>query len=77
MWVFPNPAEAQAEIRWEGLSDGQILLCDMNGKTLKELAYIQSERQVLPLEGLAKGYYFVKRVHQNGTVLEVKKLIVK
>ena len=77
MWVFPNPAEAQAEIRWEGLSDGQILLCDMNGKTLKELAYIQSERQVLPLEGLAKGCYFVKRVHQNGTVLEVKKLIVK
>ena len=77
MQVFPNPAERQAEIRWGVPFEGQILLCDQNGKTLKQLDFTQSDGFVLSLEGMAKGIYYVKRVNQIGKVLEVKKLIVK
>jgi len=77
MQVFPNPAEKQVEIRWATPSDGQLLLCDLNGKVVKQFSFAQSDSFVLPLEGLAKGSYFVKRVHPSGAVLEVKKLIVK
>ena len=77
MWLFPNPAENQVEIRWEEPFDGQILICDLNGRMVKKQDVSHSEAFVMPLDGLAKGYYFVKRVDQNGMVLDVKKLIVK
>ena len=77
MWLFPNPAENQVEIRWEAPFDGQILICDLNGRTVKKQGLVHSESLVMSLEGWAKGCYFVKRVNQKGMVLEVKKLIVK
>ena len=77
MQMFPNPAENQVEIHFEAGSEGQIQICDLNGKIVKTLGFSHADALVMPLEGLAKGCYFVKRVHQNGTVLEVKKLIVK
>ena len=77
MQLFPNPAENQVEIRWETVTDGQIQVHDLNGKIVKTQDFSRCEALVMPLEGLSKGCYFVKRVGRDGTVLEVKKLIIK
>ena len=77
MQMFPNPAENQVEIHFESGSEGQIQICDLNGKTVKTQGFSHSDTLVIQLEGLAKGCYFVKRVGKDGTVLESKKLIVK
>lgn len=77
MQVFPNPAEKQVTVEWQGAGDGQIQLYDLQGKLMKQLDFVAAEKISLSLEGLAQGAYLLKRVDKNGTLLGTKKLIIK
>ena len=77
MQLFPNPTENQVQVTWNGIADGQLCLCDLNGKLLKRIDFSQTECLILSLEGLAKGWYIVERIDKNGLVVEQRKLIVK
>ena len=77
MQLFPNPAEMQVQVAWNGVANGQVRLCDMNGKPLKQIDFSKAESLSLSIEGLAKGCYIVERCDKNGLVVEQSKLIVK
>ncbi len=77
MKVYPNPAESQVNIQMKDLCNGQIVICDSQGKTVRQIAFEQCDRMTLATEGLAKGLYLVKRTDENGTVLEMETLIIK
>ena len=77
MQVFPNPARNEVNVSWTGLSDGQISVCDMNGKVLKTLAFKQSDRLILALDGLAAGRYLLTRQSVDGIPVETESIIIK
>lgn len=77
MQVFPNPADKQVTVAWQGANDGQIRLYDLQGKLLKQLDFTAAEKVSLSLDGLAQGAYFLKRVDNNGMLLGTEKLIIK
>lgn len=77
MKVYPNPAENQINIQLKDFGNGQIVICDSQGKTVKQIAFEQSEKMTIATEDLAKGLYLVKRTDENGTVLETETLIIK
>ena len=77
MKVYPNPAESQVNIQMKDLCVGQIVICDSQGKTVRQIAIKQSDHVAIATEGLSKGLYFVKRTDENGTVLETETLIIK
>ena len=77
MKIYPNPAENQINIQMKDRCDGQFVICDSQGKTLKRIAFEQSDRMSIATDGLAKGLYFVKRLDKNGTVLETETLIIR
>lgn len=77
MKVYPNPAESQINIQLKNLCGGQIVICDSQGKTVKQVAFEQSDRMSIATDGLSKGLYFVKHLDGNGTVLEAETLIVR
>ena len=75
--IYPNPTEKEANIVWNGRDDGSILLCDMNGKTLKRIDFAQSESLRVDIGDLPKGCYLIKRCNRAGTTLDQGLLIVK
>ena len=75
--LFPNPANQSVTVAWNGAADGLIVLCDMQGKTLRKQSFAGAEQATIPLDGLAQGTYFVKRLAVNGMILDTEKLIVK
>ena len=77
MKIYPNPAESQINIQMKDCCDGQFVICDSQGKTLKQIAFEQIDRMSIATDGLAKGLYFVKRLDKDGTVLETETLIIR
>ena len=77
MKIYPNPAESQINIQVKDCCDGQFVICDSQGKTLKQIAFEQNDRMSIATDGMAKGLYFVKRLDKNGTVLETETLIIR
>ena len=77
MQVFPNPANKQVTVTWNGLADGKIVLCDLNGKVLRQVGFAQKEQVSFSVDNLAQGCYFVERQDASGMIIERKKLIVK
>ena len=77
MQVFPNPARNEVNVSWAGLTDGQISVCDLNGKVLKTQAFKQADRLTLALDGLAVGSYLMTRQSAEGATIETEKLIIK
>ena len=76
MQVYPNPATDEINVRWNGITDGQIILGDMNGKILKTVAFTRSNQLILPVEGLAKGTYLLTRQDLDGKSVETRTLII-
>jgi len=77
MELFPNPASEQLNVKWNVVSDGQILISDGNGKILKQQGFLRSDGMTVSIEGLPKGWYSVARTDKNGTVIETQVLIIK
>lgn len=77
MKVYPNPAENQINIQLKDFGNGQIVICDSQGKTVRQIAIEQNEKMTIATDGLAKGLYIVKCLNENGTVLETETLIIK
>jgi aminopeptidase N len=77
MQVFPNPAQKEVNVSWNTLSDGQIILSDLNGKVLKTKSFTQADRMVLSVEGLAQGTYLLTRQTLDGNLIETKTIIIK
>ena len=74
--VYPNPANGKINVRWNDITDGQIILGDMNGKKLKTVAFSQSDQLVFSVDGLAKGTYLLTRQDLDGKTIETKTLII-
>jgi len=77
MQVFPNPATKQVTVSWNGTTDGKIVLCDLNGKVLRQVTFTQKEQTNFSLENLSQGCYFIECHDASGMIIERKKLIVK
>lgn len=77
MKVYPNPAGNQVNIQMKDLRDGQVVICDSQGKAVRQIAIEQNEKMTIATDGLAKGLYIVKCLNENGTVLETETLIIK
>lgn len=77
MKIYPNPAENQINIQLQDFCNGQIAICDSQGKTVKRIAIKQSDRLNIATDGLAKGLYIVKCLNENGTVLETETVIIR
>ena len=77
MLVFPNPAQKEVNVSWNTLSDGQIILSDLNGKVLKTEGFTHADRMVLSVEGLAQGTYLLTRQTLDGSLIETKTIIIK
>lgn len=77
MKVYPNPAGNQVNIQMKDLRDGQVVICDSQGKVVRQIAIEQNEKMTIATDGLAKGLYIVKCLSENGTVLETETLIIK
>ena len=77
MLVFPNPTQKEVNVSWNTLSDGQIILSDLNGKVLKTWGFNQADRMVLSVEGLAQGTYLLTRQTLDGSLIETKTIIIK
>lgn len=75
--LYPNPAQGQVVVGWKGVAEGQIVLCDTEGRTLKTALFAQTEQITLALPDLVPGCYFVRKLDKNGTILETQKLIIK
>ena len=76
MQVYPNPANGEINVSWNCISDGQIVVSDMNGKMLKTVAFSQSSQLILSVEGLAKGTYLLTRQALDGKSIETRTLII-
>ena len=77
MLVFPNPTQKEVNVSWNTLSDGQIILSDLNGKVLKTWGFNQADRMVLSVEGLAQGTYLLTRQTLDGSLIETNTIIIK
>ena len=75
--LYPNPTQGQVVVGWKGVAEGQIVLCDTEGRTLKTALFAQTEQITLALPDLVPGCYFVRKLDKNGTILETQKLIIK
>ena len=77
MQVFPNPAENQVNVRWQGKVSGQLVLTDLNGRVLKRFAVDDTDTLQFSTDGLATGSYQLSRTDANGTILEIKQIVIK
>lgn len=77
MKIYPNPAENQINIQLKDFGNGQIAICDGQGKVVRQIAIEQNEKMTIATDGLAKGLYIVKCLNENGMVLETETLIIK
>lgn len=77
MQIYPNPTENQINIRLQDVCDGQFVICDSQGKKVKQVTFEQNDRMSIATDSLAKGIYFVQRLDKNGMVLETETIIIK
>jgi hypothetical protein len=75
--IFPNPANNQAILKVEGLSqDAKILICDMQGRIVGKGEMKCNEKEYkLELEKFASGVYYVKIITEKA--FSTQKLIVE
>ena len=57
--VFPNPTNGTVDIRLPGPDNGNILIADMTGKVIRQIAFNGQEVKI-NLTRLEKGYYMVQ-----------------
>lgn len=73
--VFPNPAKDAVHITLENSSaDTRVSLLDMTGRSLIDLPFPGKNEMVLNVGNLPRGYYFVRILQNNETI--VRRLIL-
>ena len=72
MNVFPNPAEGQATVKFEG--KGDITVYNMLGQTVYHVENVENQKQI-SLNNMTTGVYFV--TVRSGNATATQKLIVK
>lgn len=76
MSLFPNPATSNVTLNIEGVEGMvELSLIDMSGRVIRTSKVNAEQAQVIDLNGLAKGAYFVRVTNSNMT--KVEKLIVR
>ena len=75
MNVYPNPANAQVLILISEISDYEITLLDITGRTVQTTEIIQGDKTSIDVSQLQNGIYFVQ-VTGNGHST-TQKIIVK
>ena len=75
--LYPNPAEGQVRMSWNGIFDGQIRVISVEGKELKRMSFSQTESVEFSTEDLPQGCYTVMCLDKEGKVILTEKLIVK
>lgn len=75
----PNPAGSFTEIWFEGITNSiaNVVICDINGKTIKQQTGTVSATQPLrvSLAGISKGVYVVKVI--TGNEIKTEKLVIQ
>ena len=74
--LFPNPSESNTNLKFEGTGNYNIIVLDLNGKSVIQINLEQVSEHSLNISSLNKGVYFVKVSNQNNLV-STKKLIKK
>ncbi len=74
--VYPNPANGEINVSWNGITDGQIVVSDINGKVLKTMVFTKFNQLILSVEGFSKGSYLLTRQDLDGKSIETKTLII-
>ena len=79
--INPNPATQQVTIVYSLLEETSPchleILSQMGQVVLRESVYPTQNQKIIDIHQLQVGYYVVKLVTQDGTVLDAKKLIVQ
>ena len=75
--LYPNPAEDQVRMTWDGAFEGQICIVGVEGKELKKMSFSPTESVEFSTADLPKGCYTVMCLDKEGKVLLTEKLIVK
>ena len=75
--LYPNPAEGQVRMTWDGAFEGQICIVGVEGKELKRMSFSPTESVEFSTADLPKGCYTVMCLDKEGKVLLTEKLIVK
>lgn len=70
--VYPNPVRSSFKINTPMQN---IILLDVNGKTIKEFSGNFNSNTSFSVEGIKKGFYFLKASNQKGNIY--KKLIIE
>ena len=74
--LFPNPSESNTNLKFEETGNYNIIVLDLNGKSVIEINLEQVSEHSLNISSLNNGVYFVKVLNQNNLV-STKKLIKK
>ena len=69
--LFPNPANDQVTLRWDGKHNGTIRVYNQSLQLVKTVPFHQTDKMTFSVEGLASGLYFVECDHV------MHKLIIK
>ena len=77
MQVFPNPAESQVNLSWNGFCNGSISLVDAQGRVVRNYKLNDADQLSFTTDGLAKGVYQVQRIGADGNVIETNNIIIK
>ena len=75
--LYPNPAEGQVRMTWDGAFEGQICIVGVEGKELKRMSFSPTESVEFSTADLPKGCYTVMCLDKEGKVILTEKLIVK
>lgn len=58
--LFPNPANDQVTLQWEGNNNGEIKVYNQNLQLLKTLRFNNADRAVFSVADLTPGLYFIE-----------------
>lgn len=72
--VFPNPVKINATLRFSNTpTDASVVLSDLNGKVLWQLAHVKQQQVTIPVAALSNGIYIIHIV--DGSETKVLKLV--
>ena len=58
--LFPNPANDQVTLQWNGNSSGEIKVYNQNLQLLKTIPFDNADRMTVNVSDLASGLYFIE-----------------
>ena len=75
--VFPNPTDGQINLKWDETLSGKIVISDIRGNIVDTVPFANSKSLAIPTNGIAQGIYSITCLDKNGSILAIKKIIVR